>query len=77
METNLLKQLKNDVNTISIRVKNLPTADYIQAKLRDVTYELDRLERLSKSRELSLLAKHNGGHISDSYYTENGHYDRS
>lgn len=76
MNSDLIKELKNDVESIRKKIHDLPTRDYLQTKLSAVYWELDRLERVSQSRELSVLAADNGGHISDRGYTENGHYDR-
>ena len=73
---NEIRQLQSDVESIRTRINNLPTRDYLYRHLSTVYWELDRLAKLSESRELSLLATNNGGHIGDGNHTQNAHYDR-
>lgn len=58
-----LSQMKSDVESLRQRINDLPTRDYLHQHLSIVYWELDRLERVQQSRELSIISQCNGGHI--------------
>ena len=58
-----LTKMKSDVEDLRCRINDLPTRDYLHQHLSEVYWELDRLERVQQSRELSIISQRNGGHI--------------
>jgi hypothetical protein len=58
-----LLKMKSDVEDLRCRVNDLPTRDYLQQHLSIIYWELDRLERVQRSSELSIISQCNGGHI--------------
>lgn len=58
-----LTKMKSDVEDLRCRINDLPTRDFLHQHLSIVYWELDRLERVQQSRELSVISRSNGGHI--------------